>query len=91
MADIFDAIFAAHARALTVNDRLGPATYRGFEIYRNPQAMAPGAEWQFTHKDYDGAPDANDDRCGHGSSIDDCKDQIDEMSDRWPCPKWATP
>lgn len=32
----------------------------------------------YCHDDYDGAPDARDGRFGHGTSIEDCKRQIDE-------------
>lgn len=35
-------------------------------------------DWAFWHDDYDGAPDGNDHRCGHGASIEHCKSQIDE-------------
>lgn len=37
--------------------------------------------YEFVHDDYDGAPDANDNRCGHASSIEDAKAQIDELGD----------
>jgi hypothetical protein len=33
----------------------------------------------FWHDDYDGAPDSLDNRCGYGTSVEDCKKQIDEQ------------
>jgi hypothetical protein len=53
--------------------------YRDFEISRDLWSIAPDSDWEFSHKDYDGAPDANDNRAGHGPTLDDCKAQIDEM------------
>ena len=51
--------------------------YRDFEISRNPYSRPPcSVDWQFVHKDYDGPEDR---RFGHGPTLDDCKEQIDEM------------
>lgn len=49
--------------------------YKGYEIYPSgdPYNLQPYA---FVHKDYDGAPDSGDRRCGTGASIEDCKEQI---------------
>lgn len=60
-------------------------TYRGFEISKN-QMVPPIPGWQqfefvFTHRDYDGAPDANDNRHGHGPTVMACKREIDELLD----------
>ncbi len=33
--------------------------------------------WQFCHVDYDGAPDAYDNRCGLAQTPDECRDEID--------------
>lgn len=52
--------------------------YREFEIYPASVSYSKDTDWQWVHKDYDGAEDARDDRCGYGSSIEDCKLQIDE-------------
>lgn len=35
--------------------------------------------FQFCHEDYDGDPDANDDRAGVCATIQDCKDEIDDL------------
>ena len=35
--------------------------------------------WQFCHDDFDGAPDGNDRRYGHASSVEDAIEQIEEM------------
>jgi len=37
----------------------------------------PEMTFEFQHEGYDGAPDSNDNRAGHGTSIPDCVDQID--------------
>lgn len=36
-------------------------------------------DYDFVHEDFDGAEDSNDYRCGSGSSVDDCKQKIDEL------------
>ena len=36
-------------------------------------------DWNWTHIDYDGAPDSNDIRCGTGASVADCVEQIREI------------
>lgn len=52
--------------------------YGPWEIYYDSTPVAL-IQWLFSHKDYDGAEDANDERCGMGTSLNDCLDQIDEM------------
>lgn len=49
-------------------------TYRGYVI-----EPAWGGRFDFVHQDYDGAPDSKDRRCGLGTSVQDCKAQIDEI------------
>lgn len=34
--------------------------------------------YEFVHDDYDGAPDANDNRAGHAESVEACREEIDE-------------
>lgn len=60
-------------------------TYRGFIIARNP-VTPPIPNWQqfqfsYVHKDYDGAPDANDNRHGYGPTVMACKQEIDDLLD----------
>lgn len=51
--------------------------HRGYWIYFNPCNVNAACDWLWCHDSYDGAPDANDNRHGFGSSIEDCKAQID--------------
>ena len=55
--------------------------YRGYRIYRDPKPVPPhiAGDWSFVHRDYDGAPDGSDNRCGDAQSIADAKAQIDEQ------------
>lgn len=55
--------------------------YRDYEIAPNPCNIARECDWVFSHKDFDGAPDANDSRCGFGPTVEDCKAQIDDLAD----------
>lgn len=52
-----------------------PILYKDYEISVGP-GYTPDSRWQYAHEDYDGP---EDNRCGLGSSIDDCKEQIDEI------------
>lgn len=55
-------------------------TYRGYRIYRDPPPIPDrNHDWHFVHEDYDGAPDAIDNRAGSAASIDACQAEIDEM------------
>lgn len=56
------------------------ATYKNYTI--TPiSVIVKGANFEFVHKDYDGSPDGGDYRCGHGETLEDCKEQIDEKED----------
>jgi len=50
--------------------------YKGYRIC---DGWSHVYRYSFVHEDYDGAPDANDHRCGGGTTIEDCKKQIDEI------------
>jgi hypothetical protein len=55
-------------------------TYGKWTIYYDPPPIPDrSCDFHFYHDDYDGAEDANDNRCGHGSSIEDCMKQIDDL------------
>lgn len=41
----------------------------------------PGFDWDWWHKDYDGAPDANDHRAGSAANLSACIDAIHEWED----------
>lgn len=57
------------------NEKMGE-TYRDFVIhYVNPPIPIRTMDWGFYHKSYDGE---GDNRHGYGSSVEDCKAQIDD-------------
>lgn len=46
--------------------------YKDFTItYMSP-------DWDWVHKDFDGAPDANDSRYGYEKTVNDCIESIEE-------------
>jgi hypothetical protein len=54
--------------------------YRGYTISHWAKPIpATSFDYDFSHEDYDGAPDSGDRRCGSGASVEDCKEQIDEI------------
>lgn len=56
--------------------------YSNWEIsYYQPPIPFRGFDWQFSHKDFDGAPDACDDRYGHAATLVACLDEIDDRED----------
>lgn len=71
-----------------MSDRLPGTTYDNPVWHRNKwriylsDSIAPASmRYEYVHDDYDGAPDANDSRCGHEASIDACKQAIDDTYD----------
>lgn len=52
--------------------------YREFEISPSLVSYAPEHDWSYSHQDFDGAPDANDNRCGHAGSVEEAMAEIDE-------------
>ncbi len=65
--------------ALSADDDV-PATYGDWTIsYDPPPIPFRGLDYTYTHKDYDGAPDSGDRRCGYAGSVDECKADIDEI------------
>lgn len=58
-----------------------PIWYREYRIYLSNIYELSGYKWEFVHNDFDGAPDGNDRRCGHGKELIDCQQAIDEIED----------
>lgn len=51
--------------------------YLDWRIRYDPKPIfSPRFDWNFWHEDYDGAPDAGDDRCGSCGSLSECMDEI---------------
>lgn len=70
------------------NNRYGRSEYqyRGYHItYWMKPIPDRSCDWDWTHDDFDGADDANDNRCGHSRTLDDAMAdidaQIEEMSE----------
>lgn len=67
-----------------MNDRLpgttwdNPIWYRGFRIFINDQWFGAHDAYAYVHDDFDGAPDAYDNRHGTAATIEDCKTEIDD-------------
>lgn len=52
--------------------------YKDYQIvYRPKQIPTNDYDYDYGHDDYDGAPDAFDNRCGCCGSIEQCKKEID--------------
>lgn len=60
-----------------------PIWYRGYRIFVGPYPEW-GAAYEFVSDNYDGAPDAFDNRAGYELSIELCRAQIDEIEDDRP-------
>lgn len=53
-------------------------TYRGYHISYDPKPIPDFRfDWSYQSDDFDGAPDAGDNRCGHAESLEACKREID--------------
>lgn len=63
-----------------MNDRIpgsayhNPIWYKKYRIY-----VADFNGYNYVHDDYDGAPDAGDNRCGHAMTVQDAQEAIDEL------------
>ena len=53
-----------------------PVKYQGYSIFDDTGGW--GGNFKYVHDDYDGAPDAKDDRHGFGSSIMHCIKKINQ-------------
>lgn len=79
-----DGVAAVYSAMITVGESKAtpPTTYRGYHIYFDaPPIPTRSCDWHFYHDDYDGAPDAGDNRYGHGPTEADCREQIDEIEE----------
>lgn len=54
-----------------------PIWHGRWRIYVSGDGYGPA--FSYSHDDYDGAPDAHDNRYGYAASIDEAKAEIDEM------------
>jgi len=57
--------------------RDNPLEYRGYLIFQGSNHL----KYDFIHKEYDGADDAFDPRCGGANTIEDCIAYIDEIEE----------
>ena len=56
--------------------------YGNWEITHNPKPVPMrGFDWDYCHRDFDGAPDSGDRRCGYAASATDAMKAIDEIED----------
>jgi hypothetical protein len=61
----------------TAGDRFSVGKWH---IYFDPPPIPPGiADWHFYHDDFDGAPDAGDNRCGSAGSLAECLREIADL------------
>ena len=64
------------------DEDIAPMRYGNWEISYNPPPIPfRGFDWQFSHKDFDGAEDACDDRHGAASSLEAALDWIDDWEE----------
>lgn len=60
----------------------GVVCYGNWEISYNPPPIpSRNCDWQFCHKDFDGAEDACDNRYGHAASLLEAMGDIDDRED----------
>tara|TARA_R110000868_G_scaffold236522_2_gene490553 strand:- start:497 stop:682 length:186 start_codon:yes stop_codon:yes gene_type:complete len=57
-----------------------PIQFGKWRIYYAPKPYH-NLDWSYVHDDYDGAPDANDNRCGCSHDVDGCIQEIKEMEE----------
>lgn len=63
----------------------GPVQYGAWSIHYDPPPIPNrNCDWHFSHEDFDGAPDAGDNRTGHAPSLLDAMRQIDDYEKEAP-------
>ena len=76
------AAFAPAARRYPIEYTANGVVYGPWTIYFDPPPIPTReCDWHYVHKDFDGAPDANDNRCGSAASFAACLNECDEMED----------
>jgi len=71
-----------------MNDRVpgscwdNPIRYKGYRIYIADLFPTHGYQYEYCHEDYDGAPDANDQRHGLVNTILEAKAEIDDAGNQ---------
>jgi len=54
--------------------------YRGYTLSLDPKPIPDRShDWDFSHEDFDGAPDSGDNRCGTAETLADACEQIDDI------------
>lgn len=67
-----------------MNDRIpgssyaNPIWYGKWRIFVGEPQYGKQFAYQYLHDDFDGAEDANDYRCGHAATVDECRAEIDD-------------
>jgi len=56
-------------------NKMKDINYRGYVISFSDSDYI---NYEWSHESYDGAPDAEDYRCGHAESVEICMEEIDE-------------
>lgn len=82
---MFDELLTAiapRARRYPIEHTANGTIYGPWSIYFDPPPIPTReCDWHFVHADFDGAPDANDNRCGSAASFADALNAIDDMED----------
>lgn len=69
-------------RRYPIEQRGDVAHYGPWHIYYDaPPIPARNCDWHWVHDNFDGAEDANDNRCGSAASFAECLNEIDEFED----------
>ena len=68
-----------------MNDRLpglswdNPIWYKGYRICLSDLYETHGFQYDYVHDSYDGAEDAHDNRYGQAHTVEEAKQQIDDL------------
>jgi hypothetical protein len=81
LADAINETIAEHKAEQTARHRDVKPFGTDDIVYREFHISNDGWGWAYSHDDYDGAPDANDNRRGHAKTLPAAKAEIDEWWD----------